>query len=294
VDRAVAELAARQHGVVGRAQLEALGLSGRMIFRRLERGALHPVHRGVYAVGHASLTSRGRLLAAVLCGGRGSVLSHRSAARLWNLRPWRGRVEVTAPRSVERRDGLVFHRSTLPADEVTTRDGIPVTTVARTLLDLAACVPAAELERAAAAAEARRLADHASLGALVERYPGRRGIRAARWLVGEAGASGETKSALEERFLRLLDRAGLQRPRLNATLEAGGRLMEVDCLWADRRLVVELDGRAFHESRVGFDRDRDRDRVLAAAGWTVIRVTWRSLDRDRRAVVADLRTLLAR
>src|SRR4051812_25632030 len=156
-DAAVAALAGRQHGVVARRQLAALGLRSAAIDRRVAAGRLHPIHRGVYAVGHTVLALRGRWMAAVLAAGPEAVLSHRAAAALWAIRPgtW---IEVTAPHAPRRR-GIVGHRGTVAPDERTVRDGIPVTTVARTLLDLAAILEPRLLERAMDEAEHAGLAD---------------------------------------------------------------------------------------------------------------------------------------
>src|SRR4051794_3459382 len=162
----VHEWAERQHGVVGRWQLEA---SRRVIARWLREGCLHEVHRGVYAVGHRRLTQRGWWMAAVLAGGAGTVLSHRAAAALWQIRA-SDMIDVTTLRRL-RRSGIVAHNNTLQRDEITTRDGIPVTPVARPLLDLAAVLQPAALEHALNEAEYRRYADPTSLGALVARHP---------------------------------------------------------------------------------------------------------------------------
>src|SRR3954469_24186100 len=146
-DALIAALADRQHGVVARRQLVALGLSARAIEHRLERGRLHLLHRGVYAVGHRVLSQRGWWMAAVLAAGPGAVLSHRSAAALWGIRPTaRARIEVTTPKRLHSRPGLHAHCAVLPPDEMTTYQGIPVTTAPRTLLDLAAVIPSNELD----------------------------------------------------------------------------------------------------------------------------------------------------
>ncbi len=174
-DRVIAELADRQHGVVARAQLLEMGLGRRVIDHRLKRGALHPVHRGVYAVGHRVLSMEARWMAAVLVGGEGAVLSHRSAAELWGMRTsTRSRIEATVPRRCHPRPGVQLHFVLVPFDEVTTVRGIPVTTVPRTVLDLAAVVGRRHVERALHEAEVRRLGDRLSLDDLVARHPGRR------------------------------------------------------------------------------------------------------------------------
>jgi Protein of unknown function (DUF559) len=233
-------------------------------------------------------------MAAVLAAGPGAVLSHRSAASLWGLRQTsRSLIEVTAPRRRRFRTGIEVRRSVLPPDEVTVVDGIPVTTAARTLLDLASVLPREQVENAMREAEVRRLWDVVPVTALVARYPGRRGIAAMRAILSErAIGSGVARSELESRFLRFLDREGLPRPAVNAKVLAGDRWLEVDCLWRRERLVVELDGRAFHHIYDAFERDRTRDRALNAAGLRVVRVTWRQLDHEPSALAADLHTLL--
>jgi hypothetical protein len=294
-DRAIADLARRQHGVVSRKQLLGLGLGRGAIGHRVAVGRLHPVHAGAYAVGHPLTSRHGRWMAAVLVAGEGAVLSHRCAAALWGIGPGSpGLAEVTSPRRGSRR-GMTLHWSRLAADEVTRVDGIPVTSVARTLLELAGVLRPRALERALDEAERLRLGGPLSLVDVVARHPGRRGVAVARALLA-AGRVGVdvTRSELEERFLCFLDRAGLPRPRLNVVLGVGGRAFEVDCAWPARRLVVELDGHATHSTRAAYERDRARDRVLQAAGWRVVRVTWRQLHGDPDRVAADLAALLAR
>ena len=284
-----------QHGVVARRQLLALGISRRAIEVRLAGGRLHRVHQGVYAAGHSLLTARGRWMAAVLACGPGAVLSHRSASQLWALLPRSSHaLEVTRQRAFRSRPRIVGHQSLLPADETTTIDGIPVTSAPRTLFDLAAVVSKRQLERAMNEAEVLGLTDRLSLPDLLERYPGRRGSAVLRLLLADDQAlSGVTREELEERFVSFVDECGLPRPRLNADLAVRGRFFRVDCLWAEQRLVVELDGHASHGTRRAFEKDRERDRLLLADGWRVVRVTWRQLEDDMGAVAEDLRCLLA-
>ena len=287
------ELAARQHGVVSRAQLTAIGFGRGAIGLRIERGRLHRLHAGVYAVGHTSLTDQGRFLAAVLAGGSGAALSHRAAAAHWGiLRSRIADVEVTSARRRRSRPGLRFYRSCLPKDEITTFDGIPVTTVPRTLFDLAGIVPAGQLARAVNEAEIRRLWDPLSLVDLLDRHPRRPGSAAIRAVLG--GRSGITRSDLEDDFLAFTRSAGLARPATNVWLNVSERWIEADCLWREQRLIVELDGRATHATRRAFETDRARDRALTAAGWRVIRITHRQLAGEPQAVARDLRAILER
>jgi len=288
VDRLIAALAKGQHGVVARHQLRSLGMGRRAIGHRLRVGRLHCVHRGVYAVGHTALTQHGRWMAAVLAAGPDAVLSHRAAAALWRIGP-ASRLEVTIPYRRAAKPRLVLHQSVLEPDEVTEVDGIAVTTVARTLLDLAAVWPAHRVERAMHEAEVRRLTSPTSLDDLLERHPGRRGSGALRAiLAAERLGAQVTRGELEARFLRFVDEHDLPRPATNV-LVAG---FEVDCAWRERRVIVELDGHAVHVTRVKFERDRERDRVLQAAGWRVVRVTWRQLHEEASGLAADLHALL--
>lgn len=291
-DRAIAAIAARQHGVVARRQLTALGLGRGAIRNRTLAGRLHTVHRGVYAVGHPGLVGRGRWMAAVLACGPGALLSHRSAAALWGLGfDARSRIEVTTSgRGGRGRSSLAPHhvRALDPCDR-TVRDGIPLTTIPRTLLDLAEVVGARQLERVFAEVDRSRLLDLVAIERLCERSTGRRGLKLLRALLAEhRGAVPETRSELERRFLGLCCEAELPPPVVNVVV-AG---FEVDALWQEQRLVVEIDGFAYHRSRVAFERDRERDRHLRLTGCRVLRITDRMLANDAAAVVGAIRSLL--
>lgn len=289
----IADLADRQHGVVGRAQLVELGFSDRTIDRRLERGRLHPIHRGVYAVGHRSLTQPGHWMAGVLAGGAGAVLSHQSAAALWELARSAGVSHVTVAGRAATREHLRVHWGRLERDETTSRDRIPTTTVARTLLDLAAVLPVHRLEAAVAEAERRRLSDPASLPELLERYRGRRGLVALRAIVADRRLGRDVpRSELELRFLAFLDRRGFPRPELNAPVVVGGRAIEADCVWRESRLAVELDSHQWHANPDAFEDDRARDRALVAAGWRPMRITWRHLHHAPEQLERELKAAL--
>jgi predicted transcriptional regulator of viral defense system len=291
VDEAIARLARGQHGRVARRQLLFLGLSNDAIDYRLARSRLHVVYRGVYAVGHDAPTREANWMAAVLAGGEDAVLSFRDGGALWGFRPSaRPQIEVTTPRRQHPRRGIQFHRSSLPSDEITTKDGIPVTTVPRTLFDLATILRPRQLERALNEAEVRRLWDELSLLDLLRRYPRRAGSRAVRAVLEARNAGAKTiRSDLEVEFLEFVDAAGLTEPELNGEVEG----FEVDAVWREQRVVVELDSRTFHLTAAAFETDRERDRKLQAAGWRAIRVTSRQLNRDAARLRDDVLRLLA-
>jgi very-short-patch-repair endonuclease len=227
-------------------------------------------------------------MAGVLACGSGAVLSGLGGAALWGIRGGT-KVEVTVPRGRKPRPGVQIHWANLPADEVTVHEGIPVTTVSRTLLDLSAVVQPAELRSAFRQAEQRGLWDPVWIGELIERYPRRPGLPLLRAVVGEVQRGlPRVRSEFEERFQSFLLDAGLSVPHTNVRIEG----MEVDCAWQEERLIVELDGRAVHDTQHAFEEDRARDRKLGAAGWRVVRVTWRQLTESPAELEADLRRLL--
>jgi very-short-patch-repair endonuclease len=288
--RQIAALAARQHGVVSRAQLLALWLGQGAIDHRVVRGLLHPVHRGVYAVGHSVLGPRGQWLAAVLAAGPGAVLSHSSAAALWGIRDAaRARPEVTVARR-RRLTSVTTHRIALAEDEITINDGIPVTTPARTLVDLAEQLTPQRLERAVHEAEYRRLTSPLSVDALLTRHPKRRGTAALRTILNrnDLGRT-RTKTELEIAFLAFLDAHHIERPKVNEPIGP----YTVDALWPEQRLIAELDSRQAHHTTKAFEDDRARDRDLLTNGYRVLRITWRHLHEDERTIATQLRALLA-
>jgi very-short-patch-repair endonuclease len=289
-DVRLAVLAKRQHGVVTLAQLVDLGLSEKGIAERVRTGRLHRIHRGVYAMSPARLTREGYWLAAVLACGPGAVLSHRSAASLWELRPSAAQtIDVTVPARSgrRRRPGIRVHRSRRLATEATvTRDGIPVTSVARTLLDLADVVPTQALKRAIDEAEYRGRLDLTSLHAVVQANPGRRG---ATLLALATEPTQRTRSDLEDDFLAFCRRHRLPRPQTRASV-AG---YEVDFVWPHARLIVEADGLAAHRTRKAFEDDRKRDRRTLLAGYRTVRLTDRDIRDDALEVAEAIRELLA-
>jgi very-short-patch-repair endonuclease len=277
-EAAVMALAAGQHGIVTTAQLAGAGLGPRSVAHRVAHGRLVRLGRGVFQVGPLA-APRGAEMAAVLATG--GVLSHHTAADVWGIRAHRGLVHVTvvgeAPR---RRPGLQIHRSL--SLNAAVQDGLPLTTPTRTIHDLATCLPQPELDRAVEQAQILHLATADEIAADLPRR-GRPALRAA--LDNEPQL---TRSEAERRLLALIRQARLPRPQTNVIL--GG--YEVDLFWPDQRLIVEVDGYAYHSTRQAFERDRARDTALQAAGYRVVRFTWRQIVREPHAVVAQLARLL--
>ena len=280
-DGVIAALAARQYGVVARAQLRAEGVSSDAIDRRIGT-ILHPVHAGVYAAGHPRLTAEGRWLAGVLACRHGTALSHRAATALHGLRPaWRDFVEVIAPRTIKRVPDVIVHRPRR-LDGVTVVAGIPVTDVSRTLVDLADVVTEAVLRKVVEQAEVMRL------DATPVPIPGRRGYGRLRRVLAELAPVTLTRSELEDRFLALCVGAALPGPQVNGVIEG----MEVDFSWPEHRLIVETDGWEHHGTRAAFGRDRRRSAALQVAGWAVVRFTYEDVVRHPADVIATVRRLL--
>lgn len=291
-ERAIARLATRQHGVVARFQLRELGLGEEAIKTRLAGGRLHHVHEEVYAVGHTCLGPRGWWWAALLAYGPGAVLSHRTAAVLWGIqRSRKGPIHVTAPRGrqgVERRKGIWIHRCKFGREEVTTHNGFPVTTVARTLFDFAEIMPFDALKGAAEEADRLKRLWLRELEAVCERGRGRRALRPMRRLIEELEPPDEGRSPLEIRFPAFVREHQLPPPAQNTDVLG----YEVDALWPTAKLVVELDSWEHHGHRAAFERDRARDPKLLIAGYRTIRVTHRRLDREPAQLAAEIRQLL--
>jgi hypothetical protein len=257
-------------------------------------GRLHPVHRGVYAVGHDRLGREGRYLAAVLACGARAALSHRSAAAWWGLLPTaQSLVDVTSPHGRHAIAGVRRHQArSLIAQDTTTHHGIPTTSIARTLLDLAATVRSDRLERALAQAERLQLYDHAAIADVLSRSNGHRGRAALTRAAAQEPKL--TRSELEVRFLMLVRKAGLPEPQTNLPLAALDHpAPEVDFHWPTHRLVVETDGWETHRTRAAFRNDRRRDAALVASGWRVLRFTYADVAHDGATVVDRLRAAAA-
>ena len=287
-------LATRQHGIVGRRQLVELGETVGRIDRAVARRWLLPVHRGVYAVGHRSLTPEAWWMAGTLAAGPGAVLSHRAAADLWGLTGRRRpHADVCVTRRRLSRPRLTVHECALYPDEVTTERAIPTTTVARTILDLAALETLPRLEQAIGRARTALGASGPSVLDLVRRYPHCRGAVALRDALGLDSPS-VTRSELELRFLEFVRQRGLPSPLVNAEIQLSGGPLEVDCYWPELGLVVELDGYAYHADRSAFETDRARDLALIAAGLRTARVTWRRLRDEPDRLERELRAAMRR
>ena len=291
LEAALVALASRQHGVVSLAQLLELGFSRDAIRGRVNAGRLMPLHRGVYAVGHLALTSRAKELAAVLACGPDALLTHRSAGRLWGIvRASTARIEVTVPRSRGPRAGILVHRSrAIGEDDRACIDAIPVTSLARTVVDLAEVLTEPRLADAVNEAEVQGLFDLRAIEAVLARLPGRTGGRRLRRVLAVYQPE-PTMSRSEAQ--RILTELCMQRGLPEALRDASVAGYELDLFWPDARLAVEFDGFAVHGTRRAFHRDRQKDRRLAALDVQVVRVTSRDLQGDGRALTSELAQIL--
>ena len=266
------------------------GLTPRAIESRVKRGLLNPLYRQVYAVGHANPPRFGRWLAAVKACGLGAVLSHFSAAALWELLEWDHRsVEVTVTGTTTRvHRGLRVHRTgSLAPDEITTHKGIPVTSVIRTLIDLAAVADASQVRRAVREASACRLVEVRELVTAIRAARGRRGIRKLSRVV--ATSTAPTASVLEDVLLDLVLAGGFEHPDVNRALELDGRQVVPDMRWPAARVIVEADGAAWHDNPLARENDAERQALLEAHGERVVRVTWDQVVRRPDETLARLR-----
>ncbi|HET8755233.1 MAG TPA: DUF559 domain-containing protein [Solirubrobacteraceae bacterium] len=276
-DPAIAALADAQHGVVARSQLLNAGFTSAQIDGRLRAQRLHRLHQGVYAVGHRRLTVEGRWMAATLAVG--GLLSHATAAAAWDLRRTSSPlIHVTVhgdPGRKPRQDIRVHRSATLTPADTTVWRGIAITTPARTIVDLSRTLDGRALEHVVDLADQRGLIDFDRL-----RTAGSASLRA----VLRAYRPAPTRSELEEALLRLCDDYGIERPETNTHIEG----IEVDAVWRDRRLIVEVDGYRYHRAPSRFESDREKDVVLGAKGWRVMRFTWRQVEARRGWVAAAI------
>jgi hypothetical protein len=286
----MAVLAGRQHGVAAVWQLLRLGLSRREIERRVEAGRLHRLYRAVYAVGHARVSREGWYMAAVLTCGENAALSHWSGTAHWGLLGVRTRaaIHVSVVGNRRQQPALRVHRLTSECER-TRRDGIPVTTVARTLLDIAPIATTKQLRRATNEAERRGLLDARAIDQLIERHRGRNGMKQFVAVTAAVTAgTHRTRSDLEADFLAFCKRHHIETPVANGEI-AG---YEVDVHWPGTTLIVELDGYEYHRTPTSFEQDRRKDADLKLRGYTVIRVTGVWMDTDPAGLARTIRQLL--
>jgi very-short-patch-repair endonuclease len=264
----------------------------RTIEEWLDGGRLHQVHREVFAVGYPRISEAGRRWAAVLAYGEGALLSHRSAATLWGLARRRSPlIDITATtgrQGVQRREGIFIHRGRLHVEDRAVRGGLPITTVARTLFDLAELVNIKRLESAWEEADRLGLLELRAVEQVCERGYGRRALRPIRRLLAEARAATITRSPLEDEFAAFCRDHNLPTPSFNTTVLG----FEVDALWPRQRLAAELDSWEFHRHRAAFERDRARDSALQVAGYRIIRITHRRVHGEADKLAAEIRALL--
>lgn len=291
-ERALAVLATRQHGTVATHQLVPLGFTRSAIARRVAQGRLHRLRDGVYAVGHACVSPVGHRWAAVLACGDHAVASHQTAAAHWGVRELRGsaqHVTVLPGNGSRSRRGLRVHRTRLTEDDVTVRDGLPVTTLARTLIDLGDVVRAEQVRRAFVRAEQLRLIDMAEVEAALERAGRRRGPAILRGLLRAYDPRWQaTRSGLELQMLDIVRDHALPQPEVNAWI--AGR-WEADLLWNAQRVVVEVDGGVVHGTVSARSRDAARDRALRRLGYRVLHVSETQLAAPERVARSISRVL---
>jgi very-short-patch-repair endonuclease len=274
------------------------GWSAGSIEKRIHSGRLHRLYAGVYSLMPRQLMRhQGWWMAAVLASGTEALLSHQTAAALWGIRGYSGgAIHVTVPHKSTSTKRIRRHFSHVPDDERAMEEGIPVSSVHRTIFDLASMASVDEVVAMIKEAEYLNRWDRLSLLDLLERYPGKRGSRKIRFALQRLKEEppGRKRSRLEERFAPFLRRHSLPLPRFNDWILLGPKRYQVDCHWPDLRLIVELDGWEGHSSRSAFQDDRSRDRALHAAGFSIVHLTWNQLDVKPEEVASDLRKLLGR
>ena len=260
---------------------------------------MHRVHRGVYAVGHRAIGKHGELRAAVLACGEGAVISHGTAAALWELRDQRpALIDVTGGRQAGRKiDGIRCRRCRYPTpEEIEVRNGLPLTSPARTLVDSAGMLGTPSLRRMVERAAVLKLLDLAALDLAIHEAQRRRGLKSLRAILGawqtEDGSVPDLRSDFEALVLPRLLTMGLPRPACNKTLRLEGERLMVDFLWEQQRVVVETDGAGTHATPVAFQRDRRRDQILVASGYRVVRATWNQMRDESDAVVHRIARIL--
>jgi Protein of unknown function (DUF559) len=293
----VARVAERQHGLVSRQQLRDLGMTEAGIANAIARDRMYRIFREAFAVGHTRVGKRGRLLAAVLSCGPGSVVSHGSAAfllGLWEFEP--AEVDVIAPIQMGRKIGGIRRRfvPAPSAKESKRHDGVPTTTPPRTIVDLAGIVQARSLSRTIEQAAVLGMLDIPEIDRILA-GPRRRGSPLLREMLEDwRRYKGETRlrSIMEAKLLPLLTRLNLPIPGCNEKLTLDGETFEIDFLWRERRLAIETDGRQFHDNPNALLRDSNRNRALAKAGYSVLRLSWEDLRDRSEATMAEIAHIL--
>ena len=286
--------AAEQQGQITISELRGCGLGYRAVAVRVRNGHLHRMYRGVYAVGHAGVTREGRFMAAVLACGDRAYLSWFAAGMLCDYLPWEERLpDVTVVAAKARTvQGIRVHRArSLHWRDVTHHHGIPVTSPERTLLDLATVLSGEALRTAARRAQAAHRVSVRQLLAVVERSNGHPGTGALRAVIADGPAP--TRSSLEDRLLALLDGAGIARPEINVPLRLNGRTIIPDFLWHAQRVAIEADSERWHEHKLTRENDADKQAILEALGWRVLRIDDQQLRRHPRQTLARVRAALA-
>ncbi len=289
----MSRIAARQFGVISLLQLLALGLSYAQVYRRVQRGLLHPVHPDVFAVGHTNLSTQGRLIAALLTCGPTSFLSHRTAAALWGLREIvTRRIDVTIPTAKSLvRPGLTVHRTSRRPDpeDLAVRNGLRVSSVSRLLIELAPREKPSELDRLITQAVRKRVIDFEAIELGLTRHARRPGVGRLKAALKGYRPRADRKSELERAFDRLIAGTDIPPPLRNVTIDG----WEIDCYWPHARLAVELDGRPYHVAVRDLEKDRIKDAKLLRRGIRVLRITDRRLSLEPQGVLDDVRALAA-
>jgi hypothetical protein len=279
-DVRVARLAAEEWGVLSLDELRLCGLTRKEVMGRVRNGRLHPLYRGVYAVGHANVTQEGRFLAAVKACGAEAHLSHFSAAAHYGFVRWDDRYPEVTTTGTRSHRGIRTHRTTQP-DAMRHRN-IPTTTPARTLIDLAAILPYKPLRRAVR--EAQRTVPATKVLATLDALGPRRGTTNLTKILATGPAP--TRSELEDVVLDLLLKGGIPHPQVNVPLTIQGRRVIPDFRWPEHRLVLEADGAAWHDDRLAREDDAERQALLEAHGERVLRVTWQQAVARRAQTLA--------
>jgi very-short-patch-repair endonuclease len=291
-EQKIAEIAGRQFGAISLAQLLEAGLTYREVMSRVKRGYLHRLYRGVYAVGHRNIGPQGRLIAALLAFGDDAFLSHRTSAGVWGLRPIATkRIEVTVPGpKVRLRRGLVVHRTRTPPDagDLAVRNGLRVSSVSRMLIELAVNETPRELDRLITQSVRKQIFDLRAVEAALVRHERRPGVGKLKAALQAYRPREDRKSDLERAFDRSIVGTDIPPPLRNVQVD----VWEIDCLWPEQRLALELDGRPYHVAVMDTETDRIKDAKLMRLGLRPLRITDLRFRLDRRGALDDIRALL--